>query len=194
FGTEEADVRLVAVDVAVGNVRRHEPFDLVQELVVARCELAPPGEDPVDAIHLRAAERALDVGESVVEPEVAVLGEEEAAVTLVAGEIGTRRAVVTERARERGELVVRRRDHASLARRDRLPRVEAESSGAAESSGVLSGGAAAERARRILEDPEAAAARVVEHRLQLGAEAEEMDRDEPDGPLGHQLGDALRLH
>src|SRR5262249_23196774 len=136
-------------------------------------------EHLVGGVHLRWAERALDVGEAKVETEVVILGEQEAAARLVPLVVGRGRAMIPERRDYRCELLARRRDHAALTGRDRLARVKTEGAGVAERPGVAPAIPAAEGAGAVLEHPEPPGTRKVEYRVEVGAQPEQMHGDNP---------------
>ena len=94
--------------------------------------------------------------------------------------------MITKGARECCQLVALRGQHAALARRDRLARVEAERAAVAERAGVSTAIPAAERAGCVLDHPQPVTLREGEHGIEIGREPEEVHRDDPDRSLRHE--------
>ena len=64
--------------------------------------------------------------------------------------------------------------------------MEAEAAGVAEGAGVAAAVPAAERARAVLDDPQAACRGELQERVHVGAEPEQVHGDDADGALGDE--------
>ncbi len=163
---EEHDIRLVRVRSSIGRDRRSDGLPAKQPLVVPARDASPIGQEVVQAPQLGHADGGQDVAHAVVEagglePEAAALAHA---------------AVAAQEADASGELVVRGGDHAALAGRDRLARVEAEAAGQTDAAGLLPPDGRAQRARSVLDDGQAVRIGHAHDSIHVGRQAERMDR------------------
>src|SRR6266404_5779011 len=99
-------------------------------------------------------------------------------------QVRSRSTVVAQRPELGGEVGARCGDHPSLARRDRLPRVEAEAPEIAERSDMRALVPGTEASGGVLHGPEPMPASNIEDWAHLRGQAEQVHRDDPDGPRG----------
>src|SRR4051794_34674526 len=94
-------------------------------------------------------------------------------------QIRLRRAVVPQRPHFRVECRAGRCDHPALTGRDGLSGMEAEAASIAESAAMPIAIPRAEAAGGILDHPQAVAPRDIDDRVHVGAETEQVNRDDP---------------
>ena len=184
---------LPGMTTTLGLARQGEPVKVAEPLAIEGRRLGTFVDKTVQLVELHQPDRALKVGHPVVVSEQVELRQDVRPWAVMALLLGDRGAVIAHLVDALGKGIVVAGDHAALTGGDRLARVERKDRHIPKASGGTALVDGSGRAGRILDDMH-----VRGHgrpdRVDIGAQAEQMDRDDRLGLLHYFRGKRRRIH